>query len=130
MIKIIELERKPRKLGTKANFQQDREIAQNTPENQVPKISGAYFRTKKFGSRFYYYLVKSYYENGKIIQRCLRYYGKTRPRAARVAYATPKSGLSILTNPIPNKGAPMIKARKSSNMMQLENQTKGRLLKG
>lgn len=61
-------------------FAQDREIAQNTPENVMPNIPGAYIRWKKVRGRPYAYLVKTYWINGKRVQETLRYYGTKAPR--------------------------------------------------
>ena len=39
----------------------------------------AYVRTKRWGQRIYYYLVKSKREGGKVRQRVIRYLGKEPP---------------------------------------------------
>ena len=63
-----------------AIYDQDRELAQNTPENVMPNIPGAYIRWKKVRGRPYAYLVKTYYIDGKRKQKTLRYYGTKAPR--------------------------------------------------
>lgn len=68
------------KLGTTLAFERDRKIAQNTPENVMPSISGAWIRWKKISGRPFAYLVKTYYIDGKRRQKVLRYYGVRAPR--------------------------------------------------
>ena len=71
------------KLGTKANFERDKEIAQKTAENVMPNIPKAYIRTKRIKGFLYYYLVKAYRIEGAVRQKVLRYYGARPPRLRR-----------------------------------------------
>jgi len=76
------------KLGTKADFERDKEIAQKTAENVMPNIPKAYIRTKLIKGFLYYYLVKAYRlinDKGKLVmrQKVLRYYGARPPRLRR-----------------------------------------------
>jgi len=71
------------KLGTKADFERDKEIAQKTAENVMPNIPKAYIRTKRIKGFLYYYLVKAYRIEGKVRQKVLRYYGARPPRLKR-----------------------------------------------
>lgn len=68
------------KVGMQLALAHDREIAHNTPKNIMPNIPGAYLRYKRRGIRFYFFLVKSYWQNGHSWQKVLRYYGTTPPR--------------------------------------------------
>lgn len=68
------------KVGTTSRIERDRELAQNTPENVMPNIPGAYILWKKVRGRPYAYLVKTYYIDGKRKQKTLRYYGTKAPR--------------------------------------------------
>lgn len=68
------------KLGINLALEKDKEIANKTAKNLMPKIDGAYIRYKKINGKFYYYLVKTYWDNGKRFQKVLRYYGVNCPR--------------------------------------------------
>ena len=61
-------------------IKQDRETAQKTAINVMPKIRGSFVRIKKVNGRAYYYLVKSYRQGEEIYQVTLRYYGTSLPR--------------------------------------------------
>jgi len=71
MLEITEIRPPARKLGTKANFEYNKAIAQKAPKGVVPKIRGAYVREKKIGRFHYKYLVKSYRIGHKIQQKVL-----------------------------------------------------------
>jgi hypothetical protein len=68
------------KLGINLEVERDRELARKVPENVMPRIPGGYMRWKKQGIRFYYSYVKTYWWQGKRLQKVLRYYGTKPPR--------------------------------------------------
>lgn len=72
------------KVGFSIALERDREIARNTSETITPNILGARVRYKKrrVGNsiRVYYYLVKTYWADGRPHEKVLRYYGIKAPR--------------------------------------------------
>lgn len=71
------------KMGFMAALEKDREMARNTPKNITPNIPGTRVRYKKRGIRVYYYLVKTYWHDGRPHEKVLVYYGTKPPRAAK-----------------------------------------------
>lgn len=68
------------KVGFSVALEGDRETARKTPKNITPNIPGSRVRYKKRGIRFYYYLVKTYWWDGRSHEKVLVYYGTTPPR--------------------------------------------------
>jgi len=75
--------REEAKLGITSRVEADRGIAQNTPENLIPNIPGAYFIIQWDKGKPNYWLKKTYYLAGHYIIRKLRYYGVRPPRGAK-----------------------------------------------
>lgn len=66
----------------------------NASAVKLPKIvmpkrepSPGFFRVKYIHGRPYYYLVKSYRENGKVKQKVLKYLGTRKPKGYLLRYA-------------------------------------------
>jgi len=68
-------------MGFSAALALDRETARKAPANITPTLQGARIRYKKRGIRVYYYLVKTYWHQGRAHEKVLRYYGLRPPRA-------------------------------------------------
>ena len=75
-----EIKKQMAKLGITSRLEQDRETAQNTPENVMPNIPGVFVSWKTIKNRPYAYLMKTYRIGDITRTFTLRYYGTKAPR--------------------------------------------------